>query len=84
MSVTAGVSDTIITIRDKLRGKIGKQKLKGIGLVELLNGQMMPMKMGISCRWIGWLPWNKHSRVRKTRIFLRRMMLGSAVWQRVG
>ncbi|KAE9451599.1 hypothetical protein C3L33_16508, partial [Rhododendron williamsianum] len=28
MSVTAGVSDTIITIRDKLRGKIGQTKVK--------------------------------------------------------
>lgn len=28
MSVTAGVSDTVITIRDKLRGKIGQTKVK--------------------------------------------------------
>ncbi|XP_010474045.1 PREDICTED: microfibrillar-associated protein 1-like [Camelina sativa] len=28
MSVTAGVSDTIITIREKLRGKIGRTKVK--------------------------------------------------------
>ncbi|KAL6530356.1 hypothetical protein OROHE_014709 [Orobanche hederae] len=28
MSVTAGVSDTVITVRDKLRGKIGQTKVK--------------------------------------------------------
>ncbi|GMP55116.1 hypothetical protein CsSME_00020032 [Camellia sinensis var. sinensis] len=28
MSVTAGVSDTVIAIRDKLRGKIGQTKVK--------------------------------------------------------
>ncbi|PQQ09271.1 microfibrillar-associated protein 1-like [Prunus yedoensis var. nudiflora] len=28
MSVTAGVSDTVIAVRDKLRGKIGQTKVK--------------------------------------------------------
>ncbi|KAM1816701.1 hypothetical protein ACFX12_001071 [Malus domestica] len=47
MSVTAGVSDTVIAVRDKLRGKIGQRKLQGIGPEKLPSGQMLPTKMGI-------------------------------------
>ena len=73
MSVTAGVSDTIIAIRDKLRGKIGQTKLKGIGPVEHLNGLMMMRLLMLPQAF-----------PRMTRILLVRMMLGCGVWLRVG